>query len=95
MAIIGNKKKETSAIGDNIDARKREVKMRKQEEAAEKKRIANLKREQSVREKESKRKVREAQGGTGFKIILFDLPVPSPRSKKKKTCKKRSTKKRK
>ena len=81
------KKTETKTapvVGENIDARSKEVKMSKKEAAAEKKRLANLDREQNVRDKESKRKVRESNGGMGLKITFFDIRMPDGSKRKVK-----------
>lgn len=89
MLGINQKAKKTEtktapAVGENIDARTKEVKISKKEAVAEKKRLANLDREQKVRDKESKRKVREANGGMGVKILLFNKKPKEAKVKTKK-----------
>jgi len=89
MLGINQKAKKTEAktapaVGENIDARTKEVKISKKEAAAEKKRLANLDREQKVRDKESKRKVRESNGGMGLKITFFDIRMPDGSKRKVK-----------
>ena len=87
MLGINQKAKKTEtktapAVGENIDARTKEVKMSKREAAAEKKKLANMDREQKIRDKESKRKVREANGGMGVKILLFNKKPTKVKIKK-------------
>jgi len=89
MLGINQKAKKTEtktapAVGENIDARTKEVKISKKEAAAEKKKLANMDREQKVRDKESKRKVREANGGMGVKILLFNKKSKATNVKPKK-----------
>lgn len=64
----------------SMDARREEVRMRKQEAAQERRRIANMKREQAVKDKESKRKVREAHGGAGITVMFYEKAPPKTRS---------------
>lgn len=74
-------KKEAGSDG-TMEARREEVRMRKQEAAQERRRIANMKREQKVKDAEVKRKIREQKGGMGVTLVFYDKSMP----KKKKSC---------
>lgn len=65
-----------------MEARREEVRMRKQEAAQERRRIANMKREQKVKDAEVKRKIREQKGGMGVTLVFYDKAMP----KKRKSC---------
>ena len=94
MLGINQKAKKTAAktpiekpAGSDIDSRRREVRMQRKENREEKKRIANLKREQAVRDRETERKIKEARGATHGMMFFDEKPV----KKKKKIVGRRKT----
>ncbi len=61
---------------DGLGARRAEVRMKRKEEAQERRRIANMKREQAVKNAEARRKVREKNGGAGMTIVFYETKPP-------------------
>ena len=94
MLGINQKAKKTTAktqiekpVGSDIDSRRREVRMQRKENREEKKRIANLKREQAIRDRETERKIKEARGATHGMMLFDEKPV----KKKRKLVRRRKT----
>lgn len=75
-------KKEAGSDG-TMEARREEVRMRKQETAQERRRIANMKREQKVKDAEVKRKIREQKGGMGVTLVFYEKAMPKKTAKRK------------
>lgn len=76
MNATGKATRPKTGGGKDMNARRREVRMKRAEEKQERRRISNMKREQAVRNSESKRKVREQRGGMGMTIVFYDVKPP-------------------
>lgn len=75
--------KNESKIEKDLEARRAELKVKRDENAQEKRRIANIRREEKIKDAEVKRKIREQKGGMGVTLVFYEKAMPKKTAKRK------------